>query len=64
MEIKINEELLDEKLAELEKARLWSPRVIAKLEGLIRSEDGYSLFRINPLKFGSEKNISEQEAIE
>ncbi len=64
MEININEELLDEKLTELEKVRSWSPRVIAKLEGLIRSGDDYSLFRINPLKLGSEKNISEQEAID
>jgi predicted RNA-binding Zn-ribbon protein involved in translation (DUF1610 family) len=63
-EIKINEALLDEKLEELEKARSWSPRVIAKLENSIRSEDDYSLFRINPLKFGNEKNISEQEAID
>ncbi len=63
-EVKINEELLDEKLEELEKARSWSPRVIAKLENSIRSEDDYSLFRINPLKFGNEKNISEQEAID
>jgi len=63
-EVKINEELLDEKLEELEKARSWSPRVISKLENSIRSEDDYSLFRINPLKFGNEKNISEQEAID
>jgi class 3 adenylate cyclase len=64
MEIKINEKTLDEKLEELEKARSWSPRVISKLEHTIRSEDDYSLFRINPLKFGNEKNISEQEAID
>ena len=64
MGIKINEDVLDRKLEELEKARTWSPRVISKLEGLIRSGDDYSLFRINPLKFGSEKNILEQEVID
>ena len=64
MEIKINEKLLDQKLEELEKSRSWSPRVIAKLENSIRFEDDFSLFRINPLKFGNEKNISEQEAID
>lgn len=64
MEIKINEKLLDQKLEDLEKARSWSPRVIAKLENSIRSEDDYSLFRINPLKFGNEKNISEHEAVD
>ena len=64
MGIKIYEENLERKLEEIEKARSWSPRVVAKLESLIRSEDDYSLFRINPLKCGSEKNISEQEAID
>ena len=64
MEIKINEELLDDKLTELEKSRSWSPGVIPKLEGLIRSGDDYALFRINPLRFGSEKNISEDESID
>src|SRR3972149_5636312 len=64
MGIKINEDVLDRKLEELEKARTWSPRVISKLEGLIRSGDDYSLFRINPLKFGSDKNILEQEVID
>ena len=61
---KINEEILEQKLEELEKSKSWSPRVISKLEGLIRSGDDYSLFRINPLKFGSEKNILEQEVID
>jgi class 3 adenylate cyclase len=61
---KINEDVLEGKLEELEKARTWSPRVISKLEGLIRSGDDYSIFRVNPLKFGSEKNISEQEVID
>jgi hypothetical protein len=64
MEIKINEKLLHQKLEELEKARSWSPRVIAKLENSIRFEDDFSLFRINPFKFGNEKNISEQESID
>lgn len=64
MRIRIGEELLEGKLERIEKARLWSPRVIAKLESLIRSGDDYSLFRINPLKFASQRNISEQEAID
>ncbi len=61
---KINEGVLESKLEELEKARAWSPRVISKLEGLIRTDDDFSLFRINPIKFGSEKNISEKEVID
>ena len=45
----IDEKLLDEILAGLEKARSWTPRTIAKLESLIHSEDEFALFRINPI---------------
>ncbi len=60
----VNENALDERLAELETRRLWSPRVIAKLEGHIRSADDEALFRINPLTFAREKNLAEDEAID
>ena len=45
----IDEKLLDEILTDLEKARSWTPRTIAKLESLIHSEDEFALFRINPI---------------
>jgi hypothetical protein len=64
MQTKIDEKLLDEKLEVLEKLRNWSPRVIAKIESLIRTQDDFSLFRINAIQFAAEKNISEQEAID
>lgn len=60
----INESLLDERLARLEKAKAWSPRVISKLESHIRAGDEDALFRINPLRFATEKNIPENEAID
>jgi class 3 adenylate cyclase len=60
----INEGALDERLAVLEAKRSWSPRVIAKLEGHIRSADDEALFRINPLTFAREKNLAEDEAID
>jgi len=60
----VNEKLLDERLPRLEQARAWSPRVISKLESHIRSADDDALFRINPLSFGNEKNIAENEAID
>jgi class 3 adenylate cyclase len=60
----INEALLDQKLAELEQARQWSPRVISKLETMIRTADDYDLFRINPLKYAADKTLSENEAID
>ena len=60
----LDEKLLEQKLAALEQARAWSPRVIAKLENAIRSGDEYSLFRINPLKFAAEKGLAEDECID
>ncbi len=45
----VNEKLLDDRLATLEKARPWSARVMSKLEGHIRSASDEALFRINPL---------------
>ncbi len=57
----INESLLEEKLAVLEKARPWSPRTMAKMEALLRGADEKALFRVNPVKFSAEKNIPESE---
>jgi len=62
--VAVNEQLLDEKLAALESARSWSPRVISKLETQIRTADDYDLFRINPIQYASEKNMTENEAID
>ena len=60
----IDEKVLDEKLAALETARAWSPRLISKLEALLRHEDDFALFKINPIKFAAEKGVSEAEAID
>jgi class 3 adenylate cyclase len=62
--IALNEHLLEEKLADLEQMRSWSPRVISKLETLIRTGDDYSLFRINPVQYASERGMSDTEAID
>jgi class 3 adenylate cyclase len=64
MEAVVHEQILDERLAALEAARAWSPRVISKLESHIRSADDVALFRINPVRFAAEKNIAETEAID
>lgn len=64
MKAPIDERLLDEKLASLEKARSWQPRLVSKLESVIRSDDEEDLFRLNPLRFSSEKGVGEQEAID
>ena len=36
----IDEQLLDDKLAALERARDWSPRSVAKLEALLQAQGG------------------------
>ncbi len=60
----IDEKLLEERLAALEAARLWSPRVVSRLETLLRSGDETAVFRINPIRFAAEKGVSEAEAID
>ena len=60
----LNEALLDDLLGKLESARPWLPRVISKLETLIRAGNDYSLFRINPIQFATERGITEVEAID
>ncbi len=60
----VNEAFLDEKLAELEQLRSWSPRVISKLESFLRNPDDWSLFRVNPFTFAQERGVSEDEAVD
>src|SRR5687767_1097238 len=60
----LNEVLLDERLAQLEGASSWSPRLISKLEAFIRTADDYALFRVNPMQFAAEKGVAENEAID
>jgi class 3 adenylate cyclase len=60
----VDERMLDERLAQLEAARLWSPRVVSRLEALIRADDDAALFRINPFAFASERGLGEDEAID
>lgn len=60
----LNENLLDERLAQLENARSWSPRLISKLESHIRTADDDGLFRINPFTFAASRNASEKEVID
>lgn len=64
MEPRIDEPELDERLATLETVRSWSPRLISKLESLIRTGDDRALFRINPLTFAAERNVDESESVD
>lgn len=60
----VNEPLLDERLAALEQARAWSPRLISRLENHIRSADDLALFRINAFSFARERHLAENEIID
>lgn len=60
----VNEELLEERLAALEAAQAWSPRVVSKLEVLIRAGDDDDLFRINALRYADDNRVPETEAID
>jgi class 3 adenylate cyclase len=60
----VDERTLDERLARLEAARPWSPRVVSRLEALIRTDDDAALFRVNPFTFASQWGLDEDEAID
>jgi class 3 adenylate cyclase len=60
----IDEKKLEERLVALEAAKSWSPRVVARLETLLRSGAEEALYRINPIQFATEKSIAEAEAID
>ena len=64
MASKVREKILAEKLAALGKARPWSPRLMEKLAGLIRTGTDEKLFRINPIRFASENAVVESESID
>ncbi len=60
----VDEGALDEGLARLEAARAWSPRVVSRLETLIRTGDDAALFRVNPFSFAAERGIERGEAVD
>jgi class 3 adenylate cyclase len=60
----IDDKKLEERLTALEAAKSWSPRVVSRLETLLRSGDDTALFRINPIRFAADKAIAETEAID
>jgi len=60
----LNEQVLEERLGKLEAARSWSPRVVSRLETLLRSEAEEAVFRVNPVQFATEKSIAEGEAVD
>ena len=64
MVINVQDEPLEKALTTVEGMRIWSPRVISKLENTIRSANDEDLFRVNPLQWGQEKNVDINEAVD
>ena len=62
MGTRVNGRLLGEKLAAMGKAATWSPKVLSRLEELVREGEEAQLFRVNPLDFAARKAIAGQEA--
>jgi class 3 adenylate cyclase len=60
----IDEAALDEKLAWLESARDWSPRLVAKLEALLVAPDEQAVLRMNPLAFARERGVEPAESLD
>ena len=60
----IDEKKLEERLVALEAVKAWSPRVVSRLEMLLRSGTDEALYRVNPIQFAAEKSIAEAEAID
>ncbi len=58
----VDEHALDERLARLEAARPWSPRVVSRLEALIREGDDAALFRVNPFALAGQRDLDPGEA--
>jgi hypothetical protein len=60
----LNETNLDQRLTALEAARSWSPRIVSRLETLIRTAPDEALVRINPIRFAAERGLAEREAVD
>src|SRR4051812_36372006 len=64
MATQVDEGTLDERLGQLEAARAWSPRVVSRLEALIRTGEDAELHRVNPFTFAAERGLGEGEAVD
>ena len=60
----VDERALDERLAGLEAARPWSPRVVSRLEALVREDDDATLFRVNPFALADRRDLDPDEAVD
>lgn len=59
----LNEPLMEEALLKIADEKNWSPGILNKLERFLRSPNDEALFRINPVQFAIDHQVSESEAI-
>ncbi len=64
MAAEVIKKLLEHRLALLEGARAWSPRVVSRLEAAIRSGNDEAVFRVSPAAFAADKGLTETETID
>jgi len=64
MDLEVNEDALEVALAQVERVRTWSPRVISRLEHHIRTAADEDVFRLNPLQWASQRGIDQYEAVD
>jgi class 3 adenylate cyclase len=64
MTMPVDARALDERLGRLEAARGWSPRVVSRLEALIRGGEDRALFRVNPFVLAAEREVEPGEAVD
>lgn len=60
----LDEEGLEAALGDLEASSQWSPRLISRLEKLIRTGNDLTLFRLNPIRYAHSEDIHESESID
>ncbi len=60
----VEEAGLEKGLTDLEASSQWSPRVISKLEGLIRTGNDLALFRVNPIRYAAAQSMDTSESID
>ena len=64
MPILIDEAKFDQRLSALERSKAWSPRLVSRLENLVRTGDDSQLFRVNPKAYALAKSQDENETID
>ncbi len=64
MAARIKEKVFGERLRALSEVRKWTPKLLEKLEAHVRESDDFELFRINPLRFATDRGLVENESID